>query len=237
MLSYLFPLSRDCLNPCLWLGALSEHNRSHIRRQSEDSPNVFSISPLLPLGKEKQCSNTGGHHSGNFTQPKEKRCLDLSLVRFPMSLCIYFPGDKWIRYLSVQAASKGQVPTTASGDACMRIWLWRSLSKSLCTGRKIWCQEQMHKGKAGEETPSIAFVHFVSGLQWHVKGWKEVEHPRNESSRGLPTQAFPPTAATSQNHCKQNKVTHLILFRFCISSRAVAIFIRPGSPILLWAKL
>lgn len=92
------------------LRALSEHSRSHIRRQSEDSPDEFSISPLLPLGKEKQCSNTGGHHSGNLTQPKGKRCIDLRLVRFPMSLCIYFPGHKDTTLCS----SKGQQVLKAS---------------------------------------------------------------------------------------------------------------------------
>lgn len=35
----------------------------------------------------------------------------------------------------------------------------------------------------------------------------------------------------------QNKGTHSIFFRFCISRKTAARFIRPGSPISLWLKL
>ena len=72
--------------------------------------------------------------------------------------------------------------------------------------------------------------------QGHGKDWKEAERCRQEGSRGLPAR-LPHQLATTPNHCKQNKVTHSILFKFCISSRTAAIFIRPRSPILLWPKL
>lgn len=132
--------------------------------------------------------------------------------------------------LPCQATSKAwQVSIAAYGDGCMR----RAQSASLLAEK---FNARPRCTQAGEGNTFHWFCTFcmVSSITWkRLEGGGTLQAGRQQR---LPAR-LPHQLATTPNHCKQNKVTHSILFKFCISSRTAAIFIRPRSPILLWPKL